>query len=63
MQKAEENLLKLIEAVKPFLQPAFSELLGGNVEGDDSPIYARGSAMLRIGDFRNIQEVYKEITK
>ena len=50
---------KLREAVAPFLKPQFVEILGGNVQGDDSPLYARNGATLTIGDFRRLQEAFR----
>jgi hypothetical protein len=51
---------RIRKALEPFLKPQFSEGLGGNVEGDDSPIYERNGAKLTIFDFRRLREIFDE---
>jgi hypothetical protein len=51
---------RMRKALEPFLKPQFSEVLGGNVEGDDSPIYERNGAKLTIFDFRRLREIFDE---
>jgi len=46
------NAPELLEALKPFAHPDLHELLGGNVQGDDSIVFQRNGAFLTIGDFR-----------
>ena len=43
---------ELREALEPFAQPELYRQLGGNIEGDDSIIFVRDDAELRLGDFR-----------
>ncbi len=43
---------KLVAALLPFCAEQFATPYRGNVEGDDSPVYARPPAILTIGDFR-----------
>jgi hypothetical protein len=47
-----QEIAALREALEPFAHPDLCETLGGNVQGDDSPVYGRNKAILRIGDFR-----------
>jgi hypothetical protein len=42
----------MAEALKPFSQSGFQDAFGGNVEGDDSPIFERQGCRLTLGDFR-----------
>lgn len=51
-----KRVKELEEALKPFSHPAFRRLLGGNVQGDASPIYGREDAILTIGDFKRAAE-------
>jgi len=46
------QVIALREALEPFAHPDLCETLGGNVQGDYSPVYGRNKAILRIGDFR-----------
>jgi len=46
------QVIALREALEPFAHPDLCETLGGNVQGDHSPVYGRNKAILRIGDFR-----------
>ncbi len=43
---------ELLAALLPFSAEQFSTPYGGNVQGDESPVYARPPAILTIGDFR-----------
>jgi hypothetical protein len=46
----------LVEALRPFAHPDLAQLVGGNVQGDYSPVLGRNTAVLTIGDFRRAQE-------
>lgn len=48
-----EQVPGIIEALKPFTHPDLLVSLGGNVEGDDSPVYGRNKAILKLKHFRN----------
>ena len=50
--KEAEKIDQLVEALKPFTHPDLSQILEGNCEGDDSIVFQRNKAILRIGDFR-----------
>ena len=50
----EVEMLKAI--IKPFAHPDLSKMLGGNAEGDKSPVFQRDKAMLTIGDFKKAKE-------
>lgn len=54
-----EQLAKVREVIKPFTWPVFHELLGGNIQGDSSVVFARNKGQLLIGDFRRAYEWYK----
>lgn len=54
---------KLLEALEPFAHADLSELLGGNVEGDDSIVFQKKDAKLTIGDFRRARELVLSLTK
>lgn len=39
-------------ALAPFAHPDLQRLLSGNVDGDESVVFIRGDAELKIGDFK-----------
>jgi hypothetical protein len=45
------------EALKPFAHPEFSRRLGGNEQGDESPLYGRNGVLLLLGDFKRAAAV------
>ena len=47
-----ELIKELSEALEPFSHPDLHLIFGGNVQGDNSPVFQRNKAMLTIGDFR-----------
>lgn len=55
-----ETIAKLREALKPFTHDDLCEMLGGNVEGDESPVFNRNHAMLKLKDFRKARAVLSE---
>lgn len=61
--KACNNHEKLIKALEPFTHPDLAEILGGKCQGDDSPVFVRNKAMLKIGDFKRAIEAIKEAEK
>ena len=60
VMKAERDRCR--DALRPFAHPALSRLLGGNVQGDESPVYGREDALLKIGDFKRAAEALKEVS-
>ena len=48
----ERRVKELEEALRPFTHPDLCETLGGNVQGDESPLWARNRAMLKLGHFK-----------
>jgi prepilin-type processing-associated H-X9-DG protein len=50
--KMQSAVQKLADALKPFAHPDLQMELGGNVEGDESIIYIRNKAVLKLSDFR-----------
>jgi len=55
-----EARLKEAEAViKPFTHPDLCRTLAGNFEGDESPIFGRGEAVLVLGNFTRAAEFMK----
>ena len=46
------TVVELIAATKPFAHADLCKQLPGNSQGDDSPIYCRDKAVLKLGDFR-----------
>lgn len=51
-QAVEARCAELREALQPFTHDDLCKQLGGNVEGDNSPVFGREKAILRLGDFR-----------
>lgn len=43
---------RLRKGLAPFAHPDLSKTLGGNIEGDASPVFGRDKAKLTLGDFR-----------
>ena len=43
---------RLVDALRPFAHDDLQSELGGNVQGDSSPVYGRNRATLTLGDFR-----------
>ena len=43
-------------ALEPFAKIEFRTIFGGNVEGDDSPVFQRSGAILRIKHFKAANE-------
>jgi len=58
IERAENARLK--EVCKPFSHPDLSRIMGGNAKGDDSIVFQRNDAILRIGDFKAAAEAAKE---
>jgi hypothetical protein len=48
----------LVKALAPFIQDGFQSTLGGNAQGDESPVYGREKSLLRLGDFRRAKAAY-----
>lgn len=51
---------RLREALRPFTHPDLLKATGGTIQGDDSPVYGRDKAMLKLGDFRRAQRALTE---
>jgi hypothetical protein len=54
---------RLAKATLPFGHDDLCLQLGGNVEGNESPIYARNRAVLKLGDFRAAKEALADFDK
>lgn len=50
----------LLKALEPFAHPDLCRELGGNLQGDESLVFGRGDAVLKLGDFRRATEAIKE---
>jgi hypothetical protein len=48
---------RLREALEPFSHKDLCAILGGNVQGDDSPVFWRNKAILKLGDFRRARSI------
>lgn len=48
----EARIKELEEALRPFAHPDLGEILGGNVQGNESIVFQKNKAFLKIGDFR-----------
>ena len=44
------------KALEPFAHPDLCKLVGGNVQGDASPVFGRDKAILTLGDFRRARK-------
>ena len=53
--KSAATIARLRDALKPFSHPDLSRELGGNVKGDESPVFQRGAAILKLKHFRAIR--------
>jgi hypothetical protein len=53
----EAQLVEVLEALRPFTHGDLCAERGGNVEGDASPIYGRGQAILTLGNFRCARDI------
>jgi len=60
LSRARQENTVLRKALHPFVHPDLCCELGGNVQGNDSPIYARNKAILTLGDFRAARSALKE---
>ncbi len=49
---ARAEIEKLRVALQPFARPEYQDALGGQVEGDVSPMFGRNGHLLTLGDFR-----------
>lgn len=54
---------RLREALIPFTNADLREILTGNAIGEDSPVFQRNKAMLRIKDFSKAYEALAEDEK
>ncbi len=52
---------KVVEAGKPFAHDDLCKQLGGNCEGDASPIFQRNHATITLGDCRKLRATLKEV--
>lgn len=52
----EERIKELEEALKPFVHEDLSRLFSGNNLGDDSIVFQRNKAVLKIGDFKKAKK-------
>ena len=53
----DDRIRKLEAGLRPFAQEGFQAALGGNVQGDDSPVYGREKSVLTLGDFRRAKKL------
>jgi len=60
ISKLREKITDLEKALEPFAHEDLSILLGGNVEGDNSPVYQRNKAKLFIRNFKLAKELLSE---
>lgn len=49
--------VEMIEVLKPFSHRDLSKVCTGNVQGDNSPVFQRDKAMLRLGDFQRVRNL------
>lgn len=50
---------QMLEALKPFAHEDLCKTLSGNIQGDESIIYQRDTAILKLGDFRKARVAIK----
>lgn len=58
--RLEREKAELVEALKPFAQDDLSIANSGNIQGDDSPVWGKDGAMLKLGDFRRARRLYQK---
>lgn len=56
---AVKRITELEGALKPFMHPDLCRILTNNVESEESPVFGRNKAILRIRDFVDAREVLK----
>lgn len=52
IRNRDQRILELETALKPFAHDDLCVELGGNVQGEDSPVFQRRETILTLGDFR-----------
>lgn len=53
----------LINSLEPFTHPDLAMEMGGNVEGDNSIVYQRNGAYLKLGDFRRAARALEAVRR
>ena len=53
----------LVEALLPFAHPDLAQIVGGNVQGDRSPVFRKNAAVLTIGDFSRAKQALAAVQK
>jgi len=51
------DIEQLEKALEPFAHEDLCETTSGNVEGDNSPVFGKNNAILRLGDFRKARRL------
>jgi len=59
--KARADCAELRAALMPFARDDFCIALGGNVEGDASPVFMRNKSLLILGHFRNARALLAKL--
>lgn len=49
-----QRIRELEAALKPFSHPDLCKTFGGNIEGDESIVFQRAGAVLKLGHFRRV---------
>lgn len=55
-----EDIITLKEVLAPFAHPDLSKLCHGNTRNDDSIVFQRDNAILKIGDFKRASKLYNK---
>lgn len=50
-----DTIKAVLEALEPFAHPDLAKSLGGNIEKDESPVFGRDKALLRIKHFKAVR--------
>lgn len=61
LNKLDNEMYEMHQALKPFAQYDLCLILGGNAEGDESIVFKRNYAVLKIKHFKKAKEIINKV--